>query len=200
MILGNEIAEIVEEYVYLGQALRMDNDLKGELQRRRRAGWIQFTKMREIFSDPSIRQSLKTEIFNRDVLPVLLYGCETWNTTLAEEKLMVVTQQSMERRITEVSRLQHMTNEEVRRSSGVRDIVETMYARKRSWAGHVARLSDNRWTKRIAEWYPRDIKRPRGRPPRRWSDPLRKIFGVTWIRSAQNRKFFKRCRLDSWRQ
>ena len=26
------------------------------------------------------------------------------------------------------------------------------------WAGHVARMKDNRWTSRIIDWYPRETK------------------------------------------
>ncbi|EYC37180.1 hypothetical protein Y032_0817g2513 [Ancylostoma ceylanicum] len=36
--LNNQLVERVEHYVYLGQAIRMDNDLRLELSRRRKAG------------------------------------------------------------------------------------------------------------------------------------------------------------------
>ncbi|VDM44548.1 unnamed protein product [Toxocara canis] len=81
-----------------------------------------------------------------------------------------------------VSRLQHIANEDLRSKSGVKDVVEEMYKRKQTWAGHVARMKDNRWAERIVEWHPRDVKRPRGRPPTRWEDRLRCLLSVAWMR------------------
>ena len=41
------------------------------------------------------------------------------------------------------------------------------------WAGHVVRMHVNRWTKRCTEWQPREGRRNRGRPARRWRDDYR---------------------------
>ena len=196
---GKDI-ELVDQYPYLGQIVNMDNDLGRELSKRKRSAWTAFVKHKDIFYDKKVASSTKADLFNSAVLPVLLYGCETWNTTLAEERKLAVTQRAMERRIVGVSRLQHITNEELRSKSGVKDVVEEMFKRKSRWAGHVARMKDNRWTKRILEWYPRDVKRPRGRPPTRWEDPLRQIYGVTWMRAAQNRSEWRRCGLRQYRE
>ena len=44
------------------------------------------------------------------------------------------------------------------------------------WAGHVMRRDDNRWTRRVTEWQPRNGKRTRGRQKRRCRDDLT-IYG-----------------------
>ena len=45
-----------------------------------------------------------------------------------------------------VSWWDHRTNEWVRSKTKVHDIVHVIEARKWSWAGHITRLQDNRWT------------------------------------------------------
>ena len=62
---------------------------------------------------------------------------------------------------------------------------------KWKWAGHVARLKDNRWTRRCTEWQPRRGKRSRGRPSRRWQDDITEKEGTTWIRKATDRRRWK---------
>ena len=79
---------------------------------------------------------------------------------------------------------------ELRKRSGVTDVVERVAKLKWSFAGHVARTTDQRWTKRLVEWRPREDRRSRGRPPTRWSDDIRRLAG-DWLRKAQDR--------DGWR-
>ncbi|CAH2227635.1 jg25647 [Pararge aegeria aegeria] len=50
------------------------------------------------------------------------------------------------------------------------------------------RVKDERWSYIVTNWYPRDSKRRRGRPLRRWSDDITQIAGKTWARAAMDRK------------
>ncbi|VDM24347.1 unnamed protein product [Toxocara canis] len=101
----------------------------------------------------------------------------------------------MERRMVGVRRLQHIVIEDLSSRYGAKDVVEEMYKRKQRWGGHVARMKGNRWTKRMVEWYPRDVKRPRRRPPARREDPLRRVCGVPWMRRAHEGDRWKICQL-----
>ncbi|KOB79081.1 Uncharacterized protein OBRU01_01138 [Operophtera brumata] len=58
---------------------------------------------------------------------------------------------------------------------------------KWKWAGHIARVKDNRWSERVLHWWPRDGKRERGRPVRRWRDDIIAIAVKQWVRTAQSR-------------
>ena len=72
----------------------------------------------------------------------------------------------------------------LRKSTKTIDIIEYTLKQKWRWAGHIARMKDNRWTKRCTEWQPRRGKRSMGRPSRRWQDDVTRKEGTTWIRKA----------------
>ena len=80
---------------------------------------------------------------------------------------------------------------EIRKRTKVIDIIEYTLKQKWKWAGHIARLKDNRWTRRCTEWQPRRGKRSRGRPGRGWQDDITEKEGTTWIRKATDRRQWK---------
>ena len=80
---------------------------------------------------------------------------------------------------------------EIRKRTKIIDIIEYTLKQKWKWAGHIARLKDNRWTRRCTEWQPRRGKRSRGRPSRRWQDDITEKEGTTWIRKATDRRRWK---------
>ena len=51
---------------------------------------------------------------------------------------------------------------------------QTKNEMKWSWAGHINRLKDDRWTSRVTTWIPYDKKIRQGRPAKRWRDDLDK--------------------------
>ena len=57
---------------------------------------------------------------------------------------------------------------------------------RRQWAGHIARMTNTRWAKITSEWTPRDGRRARGRPKRRWRDSIEEVGGSQWMRVAQD--------------
>jgi len=62
------------------------------------------------------------------------------------------------------------------------------------WAGHVARMNYNRWTKRLTDWYPKNDKQGRKRLDTRWKDEIEWFAGVAWQRIAQDRQLWKELR------
>ena len=58
--------------------------------------------------------------------------------------------------------------------------------RKWMWAGHCARRSDDRWTKKVLQWSPHGF-RDRKRPVTRWSDDMRRWCGDDWTKCAESR-------------
>ena len=103
-----------------------------------------------------------------------------------EERLRVA-QRSMERAMLGITRRDRKRNEWIRSQTGVQDIILKVKRHKWQWAGHIARLQDERWTKLVTEWIPLQGKRKRARPKTRWVDELRKFEGIRWMQVAQDR-------------
>ena len=76
-------------------------------------------------------------------------------------------------------------NLEIRQRTKINDILEEITKLKWKWAGHVARMKDNRWTVRCTEWQVRDGRRSKGRPKRRWRDDIQQWLGATWSKKAK---------------
>ncbi|KAK6738990.1 hypothetical protein RB195_020837 [Necator americanus] len=169
---GSQIVE-TPSYVYLGRSMNMENDLKEELNRRMRAAWAAFAAVREA-TDQLTDHDLRAHLFDSTVLPALCYAAETWADTAATSRKLLITHRALERCLLKFNRrTQHLAglrSSDLRGMSRLRDPAEYVSKAKHRWAGHIMRRIDDRWTKRTLEWIPRDAKRPRGRPPTRWSD------------------------------
>ncbi|CAK1584434.1 unnamed protein product [Parnassius mnemosyne] len=102
-VVGNTKLEVVDEYVYLGQIVRLGkSNFDREVNRRIQLGWAAFGKLRHIFSS-GIPQNLKTRLYTQCVLPVMTYGTETWSFTAGRMRKLKVAQRAMERAMLGVS-------------------------------------------------------------------------------------------------
>ena len=130
--------------------------------------------------------NLKIKIYKTIILPVVLYGCETWSLTLREEcRLMVFENRTL-----------RLHNEELHSLYRSFNIVRAIKSRRLRWAGHIGRMEDVRsvfkiWTGKAAG------KRPLGRPRRRSKDNIRmdhKEIGISlgnWVDLAQESYYWR---------
>ncbi|VDM39527.1 unnamed protein product [Toxocara canis] len=192
--------ELVKDSAYLGRQMESNNCPDGGWDRRRRAGWIAFGRYKSVLTDRTLSMKLRASIFNTTVVPAMLYACETWATTKVAEEKFAITERAMERQVCGVTQKDRIKNDDLRRMTGVKGMVTETYRSKRCWAGHVARMSDNRWTYRLTQWMPRETKMPLRRPKTRWDEPLVKLFGQCWKRIAQSRDVWSSVNLRSHRE
>jgi hypothetical protein len=125
------------------------------------------------------------------ILPVVLYGCETWSLTLREEHTLRVFENRVLRRIFGPKRdevageWRKLHNEELHNLYSSPVIIRQVKSRRMRWAEHVARMGEERKVYRVLVGKP-EGKRPLGRPRCRWEDgirmDLREIgLGGVWI-------------------
>ncbi|MFH4973481.1 hypothetical protein AB6A40_000190 [Gnathostoma spinigerum] len=164
----------------------MHHKTNEEIGRRCMAGRRAFSSIKEVLEKLS-KPGDRALLFDSTVVPSMVYGSETWSLTKSEEHQLTVTERAMGRRMLKITKLNHVSNEAIRQQTRIVDVVLESIKSKLRWAGHVARTKDDRWTKKVNDWYPRIHKRPVGRPPRRWNDFMRAGLGPVWRRMAQDR-------------
>ena len=184
--IGNVSLENVQHYKYLGQIISANRNSVLEVNCRIRSGWAAFAKFDNLMRRRSIPQRLKTKAFNQCILPAMVYGAETWTTTASAMSKLAVAQRRMERIMLGITLRHRKTNVWIRNQTKLNDIEKTIMKIKWQWAGHLMRRTDDRWSRRLTEWYPRNGSRQRGRPPRRWDQEIPKY--CNWRRIAADRQ------------
>ncbi|CAH2238257.1 jg11536 [Pararge aegeria aegeria] len=94
----------------------------------------------------------------------------------------------MERSMIGVKIIDRYSTHNIRNQTRVIDILNKIDIQKWRWAGHSQRDRQEKWSKVVTNWYPRDRKRNRGRPYRRWEDDIKQTAGPNWRRVAHDRK------------
>ena len=121
-------------------------------------------------------KKLKIKIYRTVILPVVLYGCETWSLTSREERRLRVSENRVLRRMFEPKRdevtreWRKLHNEELNDLYSP-NIFRVIKSRIR-WAEHVARMGEERGVYRSFVGKP-EGKRPLGRPGRIWEDNIK---------------------------
>jgi hypothetical protein len=143
-----------------------------------------------------ISKNLKIKIYKTVMLPVVLYGCETWSLTLGEEHRRRVFENRVLRifgpKREEDGSWRKLHNDELHDLYSSPNIVRVIKSRKMRWAGHVARMGEGRCVHRILVGRP-EGKRLLGRPRRMWEDNIKMYLReigldeVNWIQLAQYR-------------
>jgi hypothetical protein len=118
-------------------------------------------------------KSVKIKICRTIILPVVLYGCESWSLTLREECRLRVFENKVLRRIFEPKReWRRLHNKELYALHFSPNIIRTMKSRRVRWAGHVARMGERRGAYGALVWKP-EGRRPLERPRRRWENNIK---------------------------
>ena len=85
MKTDNNSIERVEEFKYLGTMLTNQNSVQKEIKSRLKLGNACYHSVQKLLSSILLTKNLKIKIYKTIILPVVLYGCETWSLTLREE-------------------------------------------------------------------------------------------------------------------
>lgn len=190
--IDGNLIEYVNDYIYLGQSVSFEDTTEKEINRRIAISWKKYWSYKEIMKNKNINFRLKTKLYEMAILPCLTYGCQTWILRKNDENRMSVQQRKMERSMLNIKLSDRKLNKQIRKETKITDVVKRIRSLKWSWAGHLCRMAENRWTKRIVEWIPLDAPRKKGRPKMRWEDVFRRRCGTNWTTQTTNREEWRK--------
>ena len=186
----------------MGRTITDQNSIQEGIKSRLKLGNACYHSVQNLLSYRLLSKNLKIKIYRTIIVPLVLYGCETWSLTLREERRLRVFENRVlgkvfgpkRDEVTEERRKLH--NEKLYDLYSLPNIVRMVKSRRMRLLGHVAHMGEDRGLQRMLVGKP-EGKRPLGRPRRRWEDnikmDLQEVGGdrVDWMELAQDR--------DRWR-
>ena len=112
--------------------------------------FVVLVTVQNLVSSGWLSKRLKITIYRSIILPVVLYGCETWSLTLREERRLRVSENRRLRimfgpKRGEVTReWRKLSNEVLNDLYSSPNIVRVIKSKRMRWAGHVVRMGEGR--------------------------------------------------------
>jgi hypothetical protein len=169
--IANRSFEDVERFKHLRTTLTDQNCMHERIKSRLNWGNACYHSVQSFLSC-LLSRNLKVKIYKTIILPVVLYGCETWSLTLREQHRPSVFENRVLRRISEPNRdevtgeWKKLHNGELQILYSSPAIIRHIKSRRMRWVGHVACTGEGRNVYRVLVGKPKG-KRPLERPRHR---------------------------------
>jgi multidrug transporter EmrE-like cation transporter len=148
--IGKRSFEDAPKFKYFRRTLTDQNYMHEEIMSRLNSGNACYRSVWSLLSSHLLSRNLKVKMYKTIILPVILYGCETWSLTLREEHRLQVFENRMLKRILGPKRdevtgeWRKLHNGELHNLDSSPDIIRQITSRRMRWVGHVACMGEGR--------------------------------------------------------
>ena len=97
--IDNKPFKRVEQLRYLRTDLMNQNSIHEKIKSRLKSGNACYHSVQNLLSSGLLSKEIKIKMYRTIILPVVLYGCETWSLTFREERRLRVFENRVLRRI-----------------------------------------------------------------------------------------------------
>ena len=136
-----------------------------------------FGRLRKrMFDLHDLTASTKLSVYNQCLMPLLIYGSETWTLYQHEVRQLCTIQQWHLRLILKIKWDHFISNKEVLKRAGTEDIKVMLVRSRLHWLAHVCRMDNNRPQKQLLYGELASGSSPVGRPKLCFKDSCKSIL------------------------
>ena len=171
------VVEAVDEFVYLGSLQTSDGRCLPDIMRRIGLAASAMRSLQDLWRQQKIKLETKLAVYRTCVLPVLLYGAETWTLLAHDISKLEAFHMHCQRQLLHVRWYDFVPNSDISATTQLPCISDVIARRRSGLFGHVARLDcgvpardalDCTIARRSERRPPAGWKRPPGRPRQTW--------------------------------
>ena len=179
VMVDNGFYSFTNTFKYLGSIITYDLSADADVAARIRSASGAFAKLKKTLLCKRTKLIQRSAIYVVIVLSILLYGSETWACREDLLRKLETFHNSCVRQMCHVSkyaqRFQKIKTKTLNKRVGLTPVREMITARQLRWAGHVARMENDRGPRMLLTGYVQH-PRPGGRPLQSFGHSLKKCL------------------------